>query len=138
MKKLIWMACAFSCAILSMLADHTVNGYTYNYEILYSGVQPSGVNIRPIFNSSSHNTASAVSPIPTGDFVIPEYLPYDSTNFLPVMNIGYQPDFGRYAGTAKAFSSPYMTSVVIPDTVTNIDLAAFADCTALISVKLPS
>jgi len=127
------------CATSSALAErYSVDGYSYNYEILYSDGLPSGVCIRPIFRSSSNYTDPAVSPRPVGDYAIPNYLPYDSTNFLPVVKIGYQPNFGSYAGTCRAFSSSTMTSVAIPNTVTNIDLGAFAECTALESVHFPT
>ena len=133
MIKLI-TACALSCTTSLLLADsHTVGGYTYNYS--YSN---GGINIRPVFDVSSHNTALAVRPQPTGDYVIPSYLPDGETNYLPVVNIGYQPRFGQYAGTANAFSSSAMTSVVIPNTVTNIDRTAFANCTSLEYIKFPT
>ena len=135
MKKLMIVTCLSALATASTwAATWTVDGYTYSYDILANG----GVNIRPILNTSSHNTEPAVSPSPSGDFAIPDYLPDANTNFLSVVNIGYQPIYGRYAGTAKAFSSSSMTSVVIPDAVTNIDMSAFADCTSLVSVRLPT
>ena len=125
--KLAMLAGVILFATSSMCESYTVGGYTYNYEVLYNNGLPSGVNIKP---------RQAVSPNPTGDFVIPNHLPYDSTNFLPVVNIGYYKGKGEPDG--HAFYSSTMTSVVIPDTVTNIDVTAFADCTSLVSVKLPA
>ena len=114
---------------------NTVNGYTYEYE-----VWALGVNISPIYNTSSHNAIPAVSPTPSGDFVIPTHLPDASTNYLPVVNIGHYFMAHTYSNPTrigKAFSSGLMTSVKIPDTVVNIGITAFADCTALVSVDFP-
>ena len=106
----------------ALCSAYEIDGYKYTYTIM-----DGGINLRPVLNTSSHNTDLAISPRPAGDFVISEYLPDSKTNFLPVVNIGYQPDWGRYAGSGHAISSGTMTGVVIPDTVTNIDVSAFAD-----------
>ena len=129
------MAAGTLCCILHSYGyEHTIGGYTYNYAI----IDDKGADIRPIFNTSSHNTSRAINPAPTGDCVMPLRLPdHTGTNSIPVVNIGYQPDFGRYAGTGRAFSSSTMTSIVLADTVTNIALTAFANCTALTSVQFP-
>ena len=133
-KKLTMAAGVLCCALYSFAYEHAIGGYTYNYTI----IDGKGADIRPIFNTSSHNTSPAVNPALTGDCVMPLRLPdHTGTNSVPVVNIGYQPNSGRYSGTGCAFSSRTMTSIVLADTVTNIALTAFAECTELVSVTFP-
>ena len=64
---------------------------------------------------------------PTGDLVIPETVTYNGVTYS-VTKIG---DYAFNTCTG-------LTSVIIPSTVTFIDISAFGDCIGLTSVTIPS
>lgn len=139
MKRLLIVCMAALTTPMAIAESYTMNGYTYTYGFICdNNWQEVGIDILPKGPQGAGGKIPSVSPHPSGDFVIPDEFPDSSgTNFLPVVNIGYLERLGKYPGKGCAMYSDTMTSVVIPNTVTNIALAAFAECTELALVRFP-
>ena len=119
MKKLLMFVLGGMLAAAMPLAAETeyANGYTWTYRTHWSG---KGVSI---CDDYSGWTSSVVSPEPTGAVTIPSRL-----GGQPVISIG--------SGAFSGYSN--MTSVTIPNSVTEIEDSAFDGCSGLKSVTIPS
>ena len=118
MKKIVTAMGVAIAASLSIVADtETVGEYTWTYRI-----DGEGAVIHGVYDESSYSYLPAASPRPQGEVAIPSTL-----GDKPVIRIGENAfDYCRD-----------LTSVTIPDSVTNIEPWAFRGCSSLADVTIP-
>lgn len=118
MKKLLFIILLLAISVGTMIASDTqVNGIWYNFD---DDNLTASVTFQGIYSHSYYDEYS-------GEVSIPSHVEYNNVTYT-VISIGY-----------SAFSScANLTSIEIPNSVTNIDADAFNGCENLTAIDIPN
>ena len=108
-----------SLLLLSLLMPATASAYSFMVDSIFYNID--GTNAEVTYQQLRMATASY-----HGDMIIPDSVTYKGTTY-PVTAIGRE----------AFFNCSEMTSITLPNTITNIALYAFSDCSGLTSFEIP-